>query len=416
VRDSARYGAKSAGYDDLMAGVDHLQVVHPPAWPETPALATDDWRSAFAEDRRAFTVGVEEELMLIDAQTLELAPVADDVLAQIGDPRFHGELRRAQIEVVTGVHPSAASAARELEEFRRILARRLDGHPGVLAAGTHPFASDWGPISDDVRYSLLADEYTWATQRSLACGLHVHVAVPGPERALAVYNALRSYLPVIAALAANSPFYEGRDTGLCSIRPKLNEAFPRSGIPPAFASWEDVCAFVQWGRAGGLFPDPTHFWWDLRLHPDHGTLELRIADAQTHVSDSAALVAFYQGLAMWLAARHDDGDALPVHEAHRIAENSWRAMRYGVRGHLVDLDTGVPEPTREHVQRLLEAIRPFVAATGSLDELLGIRALLAGNGADRQRYVAEREGMYGLVAWLVGETEASGRAPVTAVP
>jgi carboxylate-amine ligase len=124
--------------------------------------------------------------------------------------------------------------------------------------------------------------------------LHVHVAVPGADRALAVYNALRSYLPMLWALGANSPFVGGKDSGLCSIRPKLNEAFPRAGVPPRFATWEELLSFEAWGRSGGLFPDHTHFWWDLRPHLEHGTLELRATDAQTRVEDAAAIAALYQ--------------------------------------------------------------------------------------------------------------------------
>ena len=122
----------------------------------------------------------------------------------------------------------------------------------------------------------------------------MHVAVPGADRALAVYNALRSYLPMLWALGANSPFVGGKDSGLCSIRPKLNEAFPRAGVPPRFATWEELLSFEAWGRSGGLFPDHTHFWWDLRPHLEHGTLELRATDAHTRVEDAAAIAALYQ--------------------------------------------------------------------------------------------------------------------------
>ena len=287
-------------------------------------------------------------------------------------------------------------------------ARRLAGQEGaLLCAGTHPTTRAWGDISEDSRYRAIADEYTWAANRSLVCGLHVHVAVGGAERSLAVYNALRSRLPELGALAANSPFFEGNDTGLCSMRPYLNKAFPRAGVPPAFASWEEFAEFTAWGRRGGLFPDPSHFWWDMRLHPGHGTIELRVADAQTDVADATAVVALVQCLVASLSRHWDAGERLPVHDAYRINENAWRGLRYGVRGTLVDLDTAEVEPTRARLARLVDELEPIAAELGCADELNGARTLIGGNGADRQRYVVAHEGIGALPRWLVEQTEAA---------
>ncbi|HVM69654.1 MAG TPA: YbdK family carboxylate-amine ligase [Gaiellaceae bacterium] len=378
-----------------------------PVWAGGREATADEWRARF-DTASDFTIGIEDELMLVDRATLKLAPEIDRVLAAVGgDPRVTRELRAAQLEIVTPVCGNAAEACAELTEVRRSLVGALDGTIGIAAAGTHPFSTDWGTIADGERYRAIADEYTWAARRSLACGLHVHVAVPGAERALAVYNALRSYLPAIAALGTNSPFIEGLDSGLCSIRPKLNEAFPRAGIPPRFDSWEELVGFVDWARRGGLFPDHTHFWWDLRPHLEHGTLELRAADAQTRVEDAAAIAAVFHALALTLAERYDEGDRLRVHDTHRISENSWRAYRWGVRGWLVDLDTGEQQPTRTVLAALIDEVTPAARRLSCLPQLEHARTLLAGNGADRQRYVESREGMLGLTAWLMRETEAA---------
>jgi carboxylate-amine ligase len=375
-------------------------------WQFTPRLTVEAARAAF-EDHDSYTIGIEEELLLLDPGTLELAPGVDEALELVGsDDRFARELRPSQIEIITPVCATAADGCRELSAARRDLVRALEGRYRLLAAGTHPFSTSWGEITEGERYRLIADEYTWAAQRSLACGLHVHVAVGGADRALAVYNALRSYLPELAALAANSPYFEGRDTGMASIRPKLNDAFPRSGIPPVFHTWDELVAFNDWGRRGRLFPDPSHFWWELRPHLVHGTLEIRAADTQTRVGDAAAVVALIQALAAWLAERHDAGEPLPLHDTYRIAENSWRAYRYGVGGWLVDLDTGEPERTRERILRLVDTVEPYAARFDSTAELTEVRALLAGNGADRHRYVHEREGLTGLTERLVLATEA----------
>jgi carboxylate-amine ligase len=180
---------------------------------------------------------------------------------------------------------------------------------------------------------------------------------------------------------------------------------PRSGVPPSFADWDDFARYVAWGWRGGLFPDATHLWWDLRPHPGHGTLELRVADAQTYLVDTAAIAAVAQSLAAHLAELWDTGEPLAVHPTHRIRENAWRALRYGVRGFLVDLDTGTAMPTRERLLGLIQRLRASARRLGCDDELLDASALVAGNGADRQRYVAEREGLSGLVRWLADETE-----------
>jgi carboxylate-amine ligase len=352
-------------------------------------------------------VGVEEELLLVDPTTLELAPVVDDVLALVGgDPRYSRELRPSQLETVSRICATAADACREMAAARRDLVAALGGRYRIVASGTHPWSTTWGAITSGDRYRRIADEYTWAAQRSLACGLHVHVAVDCADRALAVFNAMRSYLPELAALTANSPYFEGHDIGMSSIRPKLNDAFPRSGVPPAFRSWEDIVSFTDWGRAGGLFPDGSHFWWELRPHLQYGTLEVRVADTQTSIPDAAAVVALVQAMVAWLADRYDRGETLPLHETHWITENAWRAHRYGVRGWLVDLDSGRREGTRARLERLLTTLEPFAEELGGCDQLREARVLIAGNGSDRQRYVYERGGRIGLMRWLAEMTEA----------
>jgi carboxylate-amine ligase len=376
-----------------------------PDWPGSPRRSADDYRRVF-EEVDGGTVGAEEELMLLEPSTLNLEPASERVLAKVGtDTCYRSELRASQIEIVTSVCTSASQICEELGQARRRLIAATEGMVRILAAGTHPISTDWGEVTAAERYRLLEDEYTWAARRSMVCGLHVHVAVGGAARSLAVFNSLRSFLPEIAALAANSPFFEGEDTGLCSIRPKLSEALPRTGVPPAFHSWEEYAAFVDWGRQGGLFPDGTFLWYDIRPHPVQGTLELRAADSQTRVEDAAALAALVQCLAGWLGERSESGERLPVHHAHRIAENSWRALRYGVNGFLVDLDSGRREPARERIARLLDGLAEQARLLRCEDELAGVRVLLAGNGADRQRYVAEREGVAGLLRWLADETE-----------
>lgn len=378
-----------------------------PTWEETPAISVDRCRAAF-EHTTGFTIGVEEELMLVDPESYDLLPVIDEALAAVeGDCRFQRELRAAQLEIVTPVCSTAADACRELAHARRHLVGRLGGRIRLLAAGTHPFSRRHGEITEADRYRQIADEYAWAVLRSLVCGLHIHVAVPGADRALAVYNALRSYLPEIAALSANSAYAEGEDTHMASVRPKFNEIYPRSGIPPVFPTWEELVEYVEWGRRGGLFPDASHLWWEMRPHPLHGTIEIRVADTQTRVDDATAVVALIQALVVKLAEEFDRRGALTIHPTHRITENAWRAHRHGVRGWIVDLDTGERVATRERIAGLIDELEPYAERFDGGQQLRDARALLAGTGADRQRYVHAREGLPGLTRWLVEETEAS---------
>jgi carboxylate-amine ligase len=233
--------------------------------------------------------------------------------------------------------------------------------------------------------------------------------VGDPDEALAVYNAARSYLPELAALAANSPFFEGADSGLASTRLKLTEELGRAGVPPAFASWQSLAEFVLWTRTGDRAGDPTYLWWDLRPRPDYGTLEFRVADAQLGTADSAAIAAVCQTLVAALAERRQDGLPLPAHETHRLAENRWRAIRDGPDGSLIDPESGEVEPTRQRIADLLDELEPHADGLGCTRELAHAWTLLRANGADRQREIARSKGIHALLEWLADEAEFPAR-------
>jgi carboxylate-amine ligase len=211
------------------------------------------------------------------------------------------------------------------------------------------------------------------------------VAVGGHARTLAVYNALRAHLPELAALAANAPYYAGEDIGLASVRPKICDLLPRQGVPPAFASWDELAAGLAWGEAAGALPVPGRWWWELRPHPQHGTLELRVPDAQATVADAAAVAAFAHALVAWLAARHDGGDLPAPAPTWRIEENRWQACRHGLDGLLADLVTGEPLPARERLAERLGQLGSVAGALGCARELERARELLQANGAERLR-------------------------------
>jgi len=366
------------------------------------SLDTDQLRSSF-DAGGSPTVGIEEELMLLDPGTLDLAPRASEVLeALAGDPRFKGELPAAQIELISDPCETVGEAAAQVLAARARLAEVAT--PLLPAgAGAHPFAAAEGELSADPSYAFTREEYGPVAPRQLVFGLHVHVKIGGPERALAVYNTLRSHLPELAALAANAPFHAGVDTGFASIRPKLSELLPRQGVPPAFDDMDELAEALRFGREAGTYPEARMWWWELRLHPVLGTVELRVPDQQATVADTAAVAAVGHALAVALAERHDAGEPLPVHPSWKIAENRWSAARHGLAGTLADLDSGEPMPARRRVMGLIESLVPTAERLGCPAELEAAVALAAKNGAERCRATAKRGGLRAVAEELAGQ-------------
>lgn len=371
-------------------------------------MTAQDRDSSAAALRAAFdapgpmTVGVEEELMLVDPATLDLAPRATDLLERVdGDPRFKLELPAAQLEIVSPPVTSAAAVHEFLTMARADLKRAAEGLVQLAGAGVHPFAELEGELNPGERYQHTIDEYGRVARRQLVFGLQVHVAVRGADRALAVYNAMRGYLPDLLALAANAPFYGGEDSGLATVRPKLNELLPRQGVPPLIPSWEAWADALHWGAALGTVPEARVWWWELRPHPAYGTLEVRVPDTQATVEDAAGVVALVHCLAHRLAERHDAGDRLPAPPTWRIEENRWRALSRGLGGELAHLETGSVSSARERLTALVDELQPSAGALGCERELGFARALTEANGADRQR-AAARGDARSAVAWLIG--------------
>jgi carboxylate-amine ligase len=376
-----------------------------PAREEAKLTAAPRWEAgaifAAFEQPEPLTVGLEEEVFLIDGDSLDLAPAALEVLGRLGaDARFKSELPAAQIEIITPPCRRVGEAVAVIEDARAALVRACGVGVRPMCAGVHPGAGAEALLSSGPRYDEIAFEYGAIARRQVVASLQVHVAVGGAERSLAVHNALRSYLPELAALAANAPFHEGRDTALASVRPKLSEQLPRQGVPPPIASWEAFAEDLRWGAAAGVLPEPGRWWWELRPHVSFGTIEVRVPDAQTRVAEVGAIAAVAHCLIAWLAARHDAGEALPVDPSWRIAENRWLSCRDGVEGSLVDARTGRRRPTRERLHELLDELDAVANDLGATAELAEARMLVEANGAIRQRAVAEEHGIRALPAWL----------------
>lgn len=379
-----------------MPATDRLQPLRPP-----PTAA--ELRARF-DAVEPFTVGLEEELMLLDPATLDLAPVAQELLRTCldGDARFTRELPKAQLEIATTPARSAHDALAELAAARADLLRATaeSGLARPAAAAVHPFAAPSGELHEGERYDRIRDRYGPVARRQLVASLQVHVAVGGAERTLAVHDALRSYLPELAALAANGAFHEGRDSGLASARPLVCGLLPRQGVPPALESWERAAAELRWGAAAGAVAEPRLWWWELRPHPSFGTLELRVPDAQTTLAEAAGVVVVAQALTAWLAERFDAGERLPVAPSWRIEENRFAALRHGLDGELADLASGELVPTRERLSALLDELAPVAQRLGAGALMRHAYALAERNGAIRQRAVAAERGVRGLAAWL----------------
>lgn len=356
--------------------------------PRAPAPANPSAQELHAafDAPAPMTVGLEEELMLLDPRTLDLTPRAAELLDRTrGDGRFKQELPAAQLEIVSPPLAGAAEAERFLLAARGDLAHAAAGLVRLGAAGVHPFARPEGILNDGTRYERTVAEYGRIASRQLVCGLQVHVAVRGAERALAVYNGLRNRLPELMALAANAPFYAGEDTGLATVRPKICELLPRQGVPPALASWEEFADHLRWGGHAGAVPEPRTWWWELRPHPAYGTLELRVPDAQATAADAGAVVAVVHALAARLAARHDAGKDEPPAAGWRIEQNRWSALSRGSHAELADLDSGLRSAPGERLHALLDELEPAAAGLGAERQLAHARGLAEACGADRQR-------------------------------
>ena len=336
--------------------------------------------------------------MVLHPDTLDLLAEGPDLLAALGlDACFKTELPASQIEIAARPAGTIADLAHELMSARRRLAEAIGGRARLAVAGAHPFAQPSGLITDLERYRHTLERYGPVARRQLICGLHVHVTVPGGQ-VLRVHNALRSYLPEIAALAANAPIFEGADTSMASIRPQISTLLPRQGVPPAIPSWEWLASQLEWGLHAGSLSRTGEWWWELRLNVVVGTLEIRVPDAQTTVEDAMAVTAFVAALVRWLAERDDVGDPAPD---WRINENRWSAARFGVAGTMADLDSGAVRPTRDRILQLIDEVSGF-APPGGKPGLEAARRLVEDPPAERQRAVMRRSGARGVAEWLAG--------------
>ena len=342
-----------------------------------------------------YTVGVEEELMIVGGSSYDLVNGVEELLSPGSDAHIKPELLESVLEISTDPHPGVEGAAAQLAALRNQVIARGEGRGFAIgSAGTHPWArwEDQRVVARE-RYEGLVEALALIARQELLFGLHVHVGIDDPEAAIAVANGLRVYVPLLLALSANSPFWRGLESGLMSTRVPLFRQFPRVGVPPYYAGWDGYNERIALMVDSGMIADYTYLWFDVRPHPRLGTVEIRAMDAQTPLQDTVALTALCQALVCKLYEQHAAGEVVADHPSEVLDENKWLAARYGLDAELVELPGGVRVPARELVRNLLPPLREHAADLGCGAQLESLNELLdGGNGAQRQLGVYRESG------------------------
>ncbi|MBI5106816.1 MAG: carboxylate-amine ligase [Solirubrobacterales bacterium] len=361
----------------------------------------------------SYTIGIEEELMIVDGSSYELVNAIESLLEDAPDGDIKPELMESVLEIATKPARNTAEAGAQLRSLRRQV-RDTAGERGLTigSAGTHPYAM-WEDqrIAARTRYRELVSALRFVARQELIFGLHVHVGVDGPDKAIHVADGMRVHLPVLLALSANSPFWRGDITGLASTRTPIFRAFPRVGVPPSYGDWARYEREIEFMISSGVMEDYTYLWYDVRPHPKLGTVEVRVCDAQTRVEHTLGLAALVQAMVKELCEHFDAGRRLGSYPWQMLDENRWLAARHGLDGELVDLPSNERVATKALARRLVDRLRDHAQDLGSAAELDGIDDLLnRGNGAARQIIVYEanhdlREVMGEIVKATEGNAE-----------
>jgi carboxylate-amine ligase len=355
-----------------------------------------------------YSLGVEEELHIVDATTGELVPKIEDVMARL--PRelaefVSYELFQSVLEIKTPPCATAADTEKHLRELRgRVGSWAAACGASLASAGTHPFSRYRDQkVTEQERYTRVVETLRWVAEREVIFGQHVHVAVPDREKAIEAHNRLSEHAPLLLALSANSPFWQNFDTGFESCRVKIFESFPRAGLPPAFADWEAFEGYVDLMVRSGAMDDYTYCWWDVRPHPNIGTIELRILDSQTNLKYTTALTALTQCV---VARALEEPEPKGPYNRDLAEENRWRASRHGMDAAFYDAAADTTVPAREIARDLVERLTPHAQDLGCEAELEGVLEIVeGGTGSQRQREVYANSGDFlDVVAFLIEGT------------
>lgn len=358
-----------------------------------------------------FTLGVEEEYMVIDPKTRELTS-HDQKIVEYSDKvikdSVKAEMHQAVVEVGTTICKDVDEARAEILKLRKLVsgvATELGLKIG--AAGTHPF-SHWSQqlITPNPRYDEIVNEMQEAARSNLIFGLHVHVGIKDKDMAIHIMNTIRYFLPHIYALSCNSPFWEGRNTGFKSFRTKIFDKFPRTGLPDFFNDWDEYKNYVNLLIKTKCIDNAKKIWWDVRVHPFFDTIEFRICDVPMRVDETIALTALFQALVVKLYKLRLQNISWIVYTKALINENKWRASRYGLDGKMIDFGKRTEVETRDLILELLAFVDDVVDELGSRKAIESVHKILEnGNGADRQLKVFEKTGnMEKVVDYITEQT------------
>ena len=347
------------------------------------------------------TVGVELELQLLDPETMNLVAGAPAILQKTADvAHVKAELIESTIELNTDVCEDVAAVRRDLRErISQLLAVTDELGYQVACVGTHPF-SKWAEqrITDSERYRRLVDQCQWPARRLMIFGVHVHVGVESGEKAIAISNGLTTYLPHLLALSASSPFFNGADTGLASCRSKIFESLPTAGLPYRLLNWAEFQRLMITLVSAKAIESIREIWWDVRPHPNFGTIEVRICDGLPTLDEVMAVTALIQALVVWLGEKYDEGMYMPLHRHWIVRENKWRAARWSTEAEIIVDEDGNLERLDESLVGLVEEVTPVAKRLGADAELQGVGAMLGtGLSYQRQRRIYEETGDYTAV-------------------
>jgi glutamate---cysteine ligase / carboxylate-amine ligase len=358
-----------------------------------------------------YGLGVEEEVMILDPAEWSLARRTEPLLATfpVGlSAHVSSETHEAVIELATDPHPTAELAGRQITALRAALHGQIErAGLSTAAAGTHPFAM-WTEtrVSAGARYQLIHASMRELARREPTFALHVHVGVADSHSAMTLFNRLRGHVPLLLALSANSPFWQARDSGLASARTSIFQAFPRTGIPRAFGSYPEYVEAIDQMLRCGAFPDPSFLWWDVRIRPHFGTVEVRVMDVQSTGDRAAALAALVQSIAHLELEEGYLGDAL-LYAPEILDENRFLASRDGIEAQLLDPLLGARVPAAEQLALLLQAARPHAEELGCERALELVPAIARDPGAQQQRRVARGSTLQNVVRTLAADFDRS---------
>ncbi len=354
-----------------------------------------------------YTLGVEEELHVVDATTGELVPKIEEIMARLPEELAEFvsyELFQSVLEIKTPVCGNVAEAEAHLREMRgRVNSWAAACESSLSGSGTHPFSRYKDQkVTDQERYRKVMETLRWVAQREVIFGQHVHVAVPGPEEAIKAHNRLSEHAPLLLALSANSPYWQGMDTGYESTRVKVFETFPRAGMPPAFPDYAAFENYVDMMVDAGAMDDYTFCWWDVRPHSQIGTIELRILDTQTSLRNAISLTALTQCI---VARALQEGGSEP-YDRELAVENKMRASRHGMDAAFYDAAQRANVPARDAARTLVGELRGHAQDLACETELEGVLDIVeGGTGSQRQREVYEKSGDFlDVVAFLIEGT------------